>query len=50
MDVQLAWDCCLSDYCPIVLIVDEDNWSPKLLRMLKSWDDFFGYKESDAGS
>jgi len=33
-----------------MLIVDEDDWSPKLLHMLKSWDEFFGYKESDAGS
>jgi len=39
----LTWPSCsqiastrgLSDHCPLVLCVDEENWGPKPLRMLK---------------
>lgn len=34
----------LSDHCPIVLFVNEENWVPKPFRMLKCWADVPGYK------
>jgi len=34
----------LSDHCPLVLFVDEENWGPRPLRMLKCWDSFPGYR------
>ncbi|GAU21183.1 hypothetical protein TSUD_11000 [Trifolium subterraneum] len=42
---QLALPRGLSDHCPIVLSVDEENWGPKPFRMLRSWSDMPGYKE-----
>jgi len=33
----------LSDHCPIILTVDEQNWGPKPLRMLKCWPDIPDY-------
>ena len=33
----------LSDHCPLELSVDEENWGPKPLRMLKCWENFPGY-------
>jgi len=35
----------LSDYCPLVLSVDEANWGPRPNRMLKCWQDVPGYKQ-----
>ncbi|GAU14347.1 hypothetical protein TSUD_309070 [Trifolium subterraneum] len=29
----------LSDHCPLVLSVDEENWGPRPVRMLKCWHD-----------
>jgi len=47
----LSWPgCCqmasargLSDHCPLILSVDEENWGPKPSRMLKCWENFAGY-------
>lgn len=33
----------LSDHCPLVLSVDDHNWGPKPVRMLKCWADVPGY-------
>ncbi|MCI28325.1 cysteine-rich receptor-like protein kinase, partial [Trifolium medium] len=49
----LAWPNCmqmaqlrdLSDHCPLLLSVDEENWGPRPLRMLKCWQDIPGYKQ-----
>jgi len=35
----------LSDHCPLVLSVDEQNWGPRPMRMLKCWSDFPGYQQ-----
>ncbi|XP_024630914.1 uncharacterized protein [Medicago truncatula] len=35
----------LSDHCPLVLSVDDHNWGPKPVRMLKCWADIPGYKQ-----
>jgi len=40
---QMALPRGLSDHCPIVLTIDEQNWGPKPLRMLKCWVDVHGY-------
>ncbi|PNX63751.1 cysteine-rich receptor-like protein kinase, partial [Trifolium pratense] len=47
----LAWPNCrqvarmrgLSDHCPLVLSVNEDDWGPRPSRMLKCWKDIPGY-------
>ena len=41
---QLASTRGLSDHCPLVLFVDEENWGPRPLRMLKCWESFPGYR------
>jgi len=33
----------LSDHCPIVLSVDEENWGSRPLRLLKCWQDMSSY-------
>ena len=33
----------LLDHCQFELLVDEENWGPNLLRMLKCWEKFLGY-------
>jgi len=33
----------LSDHCPILLLIDEQNWGPRPLRLLKCWQDTLGY-------
>jgi len=33
----------LSDHFPIVLSVDEEDWGPRLLCLLKCWQDMPGY-------
>jgi len=48
---SLTWPNCfqmasargLSDHCPLVLTIDDDNWGPRPLRMLKCWENFPGY-------
>jgi hypothetical protein len=52
-DWCLTWQNCyqialvrgLSDHCPILLSVDDENWGPKPFRMLKSWATLPGYHE-----
>jgi len=41
--IQAALPRSLSDHCPILLTIDEDNWGPRPLRMLKCWADIPGY-------
>ncbi|MCI22802.1 endonuclease/exonuclease/phosphatase family protein, partial [Trifolium medium] len=33
----------LSDHCPLVLSTNEEDWGPRLSRMLKCWKDVPGY-------
>lgn len=40
---QLALARGLSDHCPLELSVDEENWGPRPVRMLKCWENFPGY-------
>ncbi|GAU19761.1 hypothetical protein TSUD_78870 [Trifolium subterraneum] len=35
----------LSDHCPLVLSVDEENWGPRPVRMLKCWHDTPGFRK-----
>jgi len=35
----------LSDHCPLFRSVDEENWAPRLIRMLKCWQDIPSYKQ-----
>ncbi|MCI29977.1 cysteine-rich receptor-like protein kinase, partial [Trifolium medium] len=35
----------LSDHCPLLLSVDEENWGPRPVRMLKCWHDIPGFKQ-----
>nr|ABD32616.1 reverse transcriptase - beet retrotransposon, putative [Medicago truncatula] len=52
-DWCLAWPNCLqlaqlwglSDHCPLVLSVHEENWGPRPSRLLKCWTDIPGYKQ-----
>ena len=52
-DWCLVWPNCLqiaqmrglSDHCPVILSVDEENWGPRPTRLLKCWTDVPGYKE-----
>jgi len=49
----LTWPSCiqvaqlrgLSDHCPIVLSLNEENWGPKPFQMLKCWANVPGYKQ-----
>jgi hypothetical protein len=41
--IQVAHQRGLSDHVPLMLHVDEENWGPCPLRMLKCWSDFPGY-------
>lgn len=51
-DWCLAWPNCLqiaqlrglSDHCPLVLTVDEEDWGPRPSRLLKCWTDIPSYK------
>jgi len=43
--MQLAQLRGLSDNCPLLLTVDEENWGPRPSRMLKCWADIPGYKQ-----
>jgi hypothetical protein len=52
-DWCLVWPNCLqiaqlrglSDHCPLLLSVDEENWGPRPSRFLKCWSDAPGYKQ-----
>jgi len=35
----------LSDHCPLMLSVVEENWGPRPVRMLKCWQELSGYKQ-----
>lgn len=41
--IQIALQSGLSDHVHMVLRVDEENWGPRPLRMLKCWANFPGY-------
>jgi exonuclease III len=43
--IQVACQRGLSDHVPLLLYVDEANWGPRPLRMLKCWANFTGYEE-----
>lgn len=43
--IQVACQRGLSDHVPLLLYVDETNWGPRPLRMLKCWTDFTGYED-----
>lgn len=43
--IQVAHQRGLSDHVPLFLHVDESNWGPRPLRMLKCWSDYPGYVE-----
>jgi len=42
---QLALTRGLSDHCPLVLVVDVENWGPRPLRILKCWESLPGYND-----
>ncbi|GAU40603.1 hypothetical protein TSUD_28090 [Trifolium subterraneum] len=52
-ELCLTWPNCiqeahlrgLSDHCPLILEVDEENWGPRPSRMLKCWKDIPGYHQ-----
>jgi len=33
----------LSDHCLFILTMDDENWGPRPLRLLKCWESFLGY-------
>jgi len=33
----------LSDHCPLLLLIDEENWGPCPQRMLKCWTNLSDY-------
>jgi len=43
--IQVAYQQGISDHVPIMLHVDDANWDPRPLRMLKCWADFPGYED-----
>ena len=43
--IQVAHQMGLSDHVPLSLHVDEANWGPRPLRMLKCWADFPGFDD-----
>lgn len=52
-DWRLTWPNCvkmaqirgLLDHCAIMLYVDEVNWGPRSMCMLKCWSDILGYTQ-----
>jgi len=42
---QIAYQRGLSDHVPVMLYVDDTNWGPRPLRMLKCWSDYPGYTD-----
>jgi len=43
--IQIAQLRGLSNHCPIMLSVDEENWGPRPFRLLKCWQDIPGYNQ-----
>ena len=43
--IQVAHQWCLSDHVPLVLNVDDANWGPRPLRLMKCCADYVGYAE-----
>jgi len=43
--IQVAHQWGLSDHVPLVLNVDDANWGPRPLRLMKYWADYVGYAE-----
>lgn len=43
--IQVALLRGLSDHCPLVLSVDEENWGPRPSRFLKCWTEVPGYNQ-----
>lgn len=43
--ILVAYQRGLSDHVPLVLLVDEANWGPRPLRMLKCWGEYPGYAD-----
>ena len=43
--IQVALLRGLSEHCPLQLSVDEENWGPRPVRMLKCWQDMAGYHQ-----
>ena len=43
--LHVAFMCGLSNHCPLVLSVDDNNLGSRLVRMLKCWLDIPGYQQ-----
>ena len=43
--IQVAYQRGLSDHVPLMLHIDDANWGPRPLRMLKCWSSFPGYDD-----
>ena len=43
--IQVAYQRGLSDHVPLMLYVDNANWGPRPLRMLKCWTEYPGYED-----
>lgn len=41
--IQMALPRSLSDHCPLLLTIDDENWGPKPLRMLQCWSEIPDY-------
>lgn len=41
--VQVTYQRGIYDHVPVMLYVDDVNWGPRPLRMLKCWSDYPGY-------
>jgi len=43
--IQVAYQRGLYDHIPLLLNVDDANWGPRPLQMLKCWSDYLGYED-----
>jgi len=43
--IQVTYQRGLSDHVPLMLHVEETNWGPRPLHMLKCWADYPGYAD-----
>jgi len=43
--IQVAYPRGLSDHVPLMLHVDDANWGPRPLQMLKCWSDYPSYED-----
>jgi hypothetical protein len=41
--IQVAHQRGLSDHVPLVLFIEDVNWGPRPLRLMKCWADYNGY-------